>query len=164
MVIQKKKKINNLRKTTLPVRRHIFSSVSDFLLYLVKSSLRQRKAKIIGCHLALRYATYLVLYLFNSFIYLFLSLYQLNDVKVMSWRKGHVLIMARHTRVCESGENEWGSWTVDSELTMKWLILISAFFEDWLGNNKWTYRRFFLWHLTSYICIFVCVRRVCGWN
>lgn len=66
-----KKKINNLRKTTLPVRRHICSSVSDFLLYLVKSSLRQRKAKIIGCHLALHYATYLVLYLFNSFIYLF---------------------------------------------------------------------------------------------
>lgn len=74
MVI-KKKKFNNLRKATLPVRRHIFSSGSDFLLYLVKSSLRQRKAKIIGCHLALRYATYLVVYLFNSFIIFFFYLY-----------------------------------------------------------------------------------------
>ena len=47
-----------------------------------------------GCHLELCYATYLLVYLFISFI--FYLLFQLNNVKAMSWRNRLVLIIGGH--------------------------------------------------------------------
>lgn len=128
----------------------ILSAISHFSLCLLWG---KEKGEIIGCHLEQCYATYLVVYLFNSFI--FYLLYQLSDVKAMSWRNRHVLIMARHIWRVES-ENERASWTMAWAWTMKWLILISAFFS--LGNNQLTDFRFPCSLLPS-ICVYLSLHR-----